>query len=110
LAATGGAAAAVRGVLRELEVHPGRMRANLELTGGQIMTEAVVTALVGAGSGRQEAHDFVAGLGHDLRRGLVADGRLSEPQVDAALDPAGYLGAAGQLVDRVLARHELEAT
>ena len=51
LAATGGAAAAVRGVLRELEVHPDRMRANLELTGGLVMTEAVVTALVGAGAG-----------------------------------------------------------
>ena len=109
LAAVGGAAAAVRGVLRELEVHPDRMRANLELTGGQIMTEAVVTALVGAGAGRQEAHDFVAGLGDDVRAGLVADGRLSQAQVDAALDPARYLGASGELVDRVLARHAREA-
>ena len=109
LAATGGAVAAVRGVLRELEVHPERMRANLELTGGLVMTEAVVTALVAAGAGRQEAHDMVAALvggGGDLRAGLVADGRLSEGDVDAALDPANYLGASGQLIDRVVARYE----
>ncbi|HEX5909010.1 MAG TPA: lyase family protein, partial [Thermoleophilaceae bacterium] len=90
LAATGGAAAAVRGVLRELEVRPGRMRANLDLTGGLVMTEAVVTALVGAGAERQAAHDAVAEIaasGQDLRQGVLADGRLSEAQVDAALDP-----------------------
>jgi 3-carboxy-cis,cis-muconate cycloisomerase len=112
LAATGGAAAAVCGVVRELEVRPDRMQANLDLTGGLVMTEAVVTALLGAGVARQEAHDAVAAMvagGGDLREQVVADGRLSEHEVDAALDPANYLGAADQLVERALARYR-EAT
>ena len=49
LAATGGAAAAVRGCCASWRSAPTRMRANLELTGGLVMTEAVVTALAGAG-------------------------------------------------------------
>lgn len=116
LAATGGAAAAVRGVLRELEVRPERMRANLDLTGGLVMTEAVATALAAAGLERQEAHDLVAELAGaadgTLRDRLLADARvtelLSEAEVDAALDPANYLGAAQALIDRVLVRYEEE--
>ena len=106
LAATGGAAAAVRGVLRELEVRPEAMRRNLELTGDLVMTESVVTALVQAGTERQAAHDEVAAIvadGHDLRERL-AD-RLPASELDAALDPAGYLGATSTLIDRVLARY-----
>lgn len=30
---------------------------------------------------------------------------LSEVDIDAALDPAGYLGSAGEFVDRALASH-----
>ena len=30
-------------------------------------------------------------------------GRLGEAEIDAALDPAGYLGLAGEFVDQVLA-------
>ena len=106
LAATGGAASAVRGVLRELEVRPDAMRRNLELTGDLVMTESVVTALVEAGMERQAAHDEVAAIvadGHDLRERL-AD-RLPASELDAALDPAGYLGATSTLIDRVLARY-----
>ena len=114
LAATGGTAAAVRGVLRELEVRPERMRANLDLTGGLVMTEAVATALSAAGMGRQEAHDLVGELAlagdGALRDRLLGDPRvsqvLSESELDAALDPAGYLGATSTLIDRVLARHD----
>ncbi len=113
LAATGGAAAAVRGVLRELEVRPERMEANLELTGGLVMTEAVAGALAGAGMERQEAHDLIAqlagGAGGALRDRLLAEQRvtdlLSADEIDRALNPANYLGATSELIDRVLARH-----
>ena len=113
LAATGGAAAAVRGALRNLQVDKERMRANLRLTGGLIMTESVVTALVREGMDRGQAHDLVAGIagsGPELRAGLLAESRvtglLSESDLDAALDPANYLGASSTLIDRVLARHD----
>lgn len=114
LAATGGAAAAARGVLRDLQVDKERMRANLQLTGGLIMTESVVTALVRQGMDRGQAHDMVAqvALSGDgaLRDRLLAESRvtavLSDTELDAALDPANYLGASSTLIDRVLARHD----
>jgi 3-carboxy-cis,cis-muconate cycloisomerase len=35
---------------------------------------------------------------------------LSEGEIDAALDPAGYLGSAGAFVDRALALYSEEAS
>jgi 3-carboxy-cis,cis-muconate cycloisomerase len=109
LALTGGAAAALREALDGLEVHPQRMQANLELTGGLLMTEAVAARL-----DRPDAKAVVgevalaaAESGQPLREALSADSRieLSEEEVDRALDPAGYLGSAGAFVDRALEAH-----
>ena len=116
LAYAGGAADAVRESLAALEVHPGAMRANLERTGGLVMAEAVSTALA-AKAGRAEAHDAVAAAarragdsGRSLRDELRDDPRveLSAEELDRALDPAGYLGAADELIDRALARFREE--
>ena len=112
LALTGGAAANVREVLEGLEVHPGTMRRNLEKTKGMLLAENVATVL-SAKMGRLEAHDLVGAacrraLREDrhLRDELVEDENvravLSEGEIDAALDPAGYLGSAGVFVDRAL--------
>jgi 3-carboxy-cis,cis-muconate cycloisomerase len=109
LSLTGGAAAALREALDGLEVHPERMQANLELTGGLLMTEAVAARL-----DRPDAKAVVgevalaaAESGQPLREALVADSRieLSEDEIDSALDPAGYLGSAGAFVDRALEAH-----
>jgi 3-carboxy-cis,cis-muconate cycloisomerase len=111
LAYTGGAAAALRESLRNLEVRPERMRRNLEATGGLVMAEAVGTALLETGLGRDEAHALVgeaAGRGGSFRDALLEEpriaGALGEGGVDAALDPASYLGSAGAFVDRALDR------
>ncbi len=64
--------------------------------------------------GRTRAHDLVydacmeAHAGRvPLRDRLLASAairqHLSEAEIDAALDPAGYLGLAAEFVDRVLA-------
>jgi 3-carboxy-cis,cis-muconate cycloisomerase len=110
----GGAAARARELLEGLEVHPDRMRANLAATGGLLLTERVAGALAGA-LGRQAANDLVrrlaaeAGSGRPLREVLVADPtvrqHLDQAEIDRLLDPAGYLGSAGQLIDRALAAH-----
>jgi 3-carboxy-cis,cis-muconate cycloisomerase len=110
LALTGGAAASLREALDGLEVFPERMRENLELTGGLIMTEAVSTALAPR-LGRAEAKRVVgevAGRGGSLREELVADPAvdLSEEEIDRALDPSAYLGSASGFVDRALKAHE----
>jgi 3-carboxy-cis,cis-muconate cycloisomerase len=111
----GGAAARARDLLEGLEVDPERMRANLERGGGLLLAERVAGALAGA-LGRVGAQELVqrlsreaADTGRPLRAVLLADPtvreHLDEAAVDRLLDPAGYLGAAGPLVDRALAAH-----
>jgi 3-carboxy-cis,cis-muconate cycloisomerase len=112
LALVGGAAANIREATEGLEVHPGRMRENLDRTRGMLLAENVTT-LATRKLGRLEAHDLVEAAcrralenGERLRAELVRDRRireaLSEEEIDAALDPAGYLGSAGAFVDRAL--------
>jgi 3-carboxy-cis,cis-muconate cycloisomerase len=110
LALTGGAAAAVKEVVEGLEVDPQRMRANLDATGGLIMAERI-TYLLAERLGRLEAHEFVSeacaravAARRPFRDELLSDPRieLAPDELDAALDPAGYLGSAGLFVDRAL--------
>ncbi|RIV37612.1 3-carboxy-cis,cis-muconate cycloisomerase [Micromonospora radicis] len=106
----GGATARTARMLADLRVHPQRMRANLDATGGLLLAEAVATRLAPA-LGRAAAHDLVrrAAARPQFRDALLADpqlrAHLTESDVDAALNPAGWLGCAGQLVDLALDRH-----
>jgi 3-carboxy-cis,cis-muconate cycloisomerase len=107
LAYGGGAAAAMRGALEQLEVDAVRMRANLDAGGGAVLSERL-TFLLAARTGHAEARARVAeaaagagGSAEALRARLAGD--LTEADLDAALDPATYLGAAPELVDRALA-------
>ena len=115
LGLVGGAAARTRELLQGLEVHPERMRRNLEATGGLLLAERVAAALAGP-LGRTGAQDLVqrlsrraADTGQSLRAELAADPtvreHLDETGLDRLLDPEGYLGAAEQLIDRALAAH-----
>jgi 3-carboxy-cis,cis-muconate cycloisomerase len=60
--------------------------------------------------GRIHAHEVVAeaARARSFREALLADHRtgLSADELDALLDPTGYLGAAEALVDRALAEYE----
>jgi 3-carboxy-cis,cis-muconate cycloisomerase len=109
LACAGGALANVAEALGGLEIDPDRMRQNLDLTGGLVSAERV-SHLLAPRVGRGEAHEIVATAAAtgSFRWALVADERvgLSAGEVDALLDPEGYLGAAGELVDRALARYD----
>ena len=113
---TGSATARTTELLRDLRVHPDRMRANLDLTGGLVMSESVAGRLAPS-LGRTAAHELVARLGRaatdsgtTLREQLVADPEvkrlLTEDDLDAALDPAGWLGSADTLIDSALAMFE----
>lgn len=103
-----------RAVLEGLEVDPVAMRRNIDLTGGLVMSEAVMMGL-GHHIGREHAHDLVYDLCREslARRvpllDLLAEHPEIKPHVDRAalermLDPANYLGQSGVMVDRVLAR------
>jgi 3-carboxy-cis,cis-muconate cycloisomerase len=115
LAYTGGAAASLGEVLDGLEVRPERMRENLELTGGLVMSESVTMAMA-LHVGRPEAKRVMeaasrraADTGRPLRDELVEDetvlAALSVEEIDRALDPERYLGSAEAFVDRALARY-----
>jgi 3-carboxy-cis,cis-muconate cycloisomerase len=111
---TAGALKQARAVVEGLEVDAAAMRRNIDLTGGLVMSEAVMMGL-GPYIGREYAHDLV----YDICRDAVAGGRplldlLAEhPEISKHLDrdalaklcdPANYLGEAGVMVDRVLDR------
>ena len=113
---TAGALKQTRFVLEGLEVDAARMRANIDLTNGLLMSEAVMMGL-GPYIGRESAHDLV----YDLCREAIAtrrplldilavhpeiSGHLDRAALARLTDPANYLGQSGVMVDRVLAaRH-----
>jgi 3-carboxy-cis,cis-muconate cycloisomerase len=109
-----GALKQARSVVEGLEVDAAAMRRNIDLTGGLVMSEAVMMGL-GPYIGREYAHDLV----YDLCRDAVAQGRplldllaendeinkhLDREALAKLLDPNNYLGQSGVMVDRVLDR------
>jgi 3-carboxy-cis,cis-muconate cycloisomerase len=111
----GGALAHITAIVSDIEVNAGRLKANLDLTQGLILGEAVMLAL-GDQIGRLDAHALVE---HASKR-AVADGatlydvlagdervmqHLSTIQLQALLDPANYAGQAHAFVDTVLHLH-----
>jgi 3-carboxy-cis,cis-muconate cycloisomerase len=110
---TAGALHQAKFMLGGLIVDERRMRANLDLTAGLIVAEAVMMGLA-PHLGRNEAHDVVYAACRIVneRGGRLADvlagmpevaGRLDRAAIDRLTDPANYLGLAPQMVDRVLA-------
>jgi 3-carboxy-cis,cis-muconate cycloisomerase len=108
-----GALSQTRFLVSGLQIDEKKMRANLDITRGLIVSEAVMMGL-GPHLGRQYAHDLV----YDVCRQVIATGRplvdlLAENQeiarhldraaLEKLCDPANYLGQAGEMVDRVLA-------
>jgi 3-carboxy-cis,cis-muconate cycloisomerase len=111
-----GALRHTRFVLDGLEVDAARMRANIDVTHGLVMSEAVMMGL-GPYIGREYAHDLV----YDLCRQAIAQDRplldvlaehpeinrhLNRAQLAGFCDPASYLGQAGVMVDKVLSRRK----
>jgi adenylosuccinate lyase len=100
-------------VLENLVVNAEKMRANLDLLGGLLLSERVMFHLAEK-LGKQTAHEVVyeaamhaqehglsleAALGRDPR----LKGALSHNELGALLDPTTYVGLAPELVDRALA-------
>ena len=109
----GGLLAMMNGVLSGLAVDAPRMRRNLDLLGGFLLSERVMFAL-SEKVGKQTAHELVyeasmRGIeqGVTFERALLENSRVKEAMTSdalrAVLDPATYTGHASRIVDRVLA-------
>ncbi len=118
---TGSAASWAAELLSGLVVDTSRMAANLAATKDLPLAEHVTALLAGVLGGVQ-AHDLVAEAGQravsaglPLRDVLLAVPKLevrlasagiTPEQIESALEPAGYLGAAGAFVTAAVAAHE----
>ena len=118
---TGSAASWTAELLSGLVVDTSRMAANLAATKDLPLAEHVTSLLAGVLGGAQ-AHDLVAEAGQravsaglPLRDVLLAvpklEGRLASAgitpeQIESALEPSGYLGAADAFVTAALNAHE----
>ena len=106
-----------------LVVHPSRMRANLERTGGLFFSEAILLALVKTGLPRQQAYELVqrsalaaiseaaaegqVGARPGRFRELLGDdpeilGRLGTPILDGCFDLEHHLRHAPAILERAL--------
>jgi 3-carboxy-cis,cis-muconate cycloisomerase len=110
--AASGALGQSRFMLEGLVVDAGRMRRNLDLTGGLIVAEAVMMALA-RHTGRQAAHDIVydacraalekgTTLLAELRQRPEVTRHLDAGRLAELTDPANYLGSTQAMIDRAL--------
>lgn len=113
LLVTSGALAATVDVAEGLEVDVERMRANLDMTHGLIMAEAVAFALAER-IGKADAHHLVEAASKTavaekkhLRDALIADAKvtaqLSAKKIAELFEPMAYQGSSQALIDRLLA-------
>ena len=110
---THGALLHTRAVAEGMVVDAARMRANLEITHGLIVSEAVMMGLAPV-LGRAEAHHVVKHacdvalleripLADALAREAAVSRQLDRAAIERLIDPSRYLGAAQAFIDRVLA-------
>jgi 3-carboxy-cis,cis-muconate cycloisomerase len=110
---THGALLHTRAIAEGMVVDAGRMRANLDITHGLIVSEAVMMGLAPV-IGRGEAHHVVkhacdaalaeeVSLADALARDPVVSSRLDQAAIERLIDPANYLGSTQGFIDRVIA-------
>jgi adenylosuccinate lyase len=106
-------------VLKGLEVDEARMRRNMDITQGRMMSEAVMLALAKKGLGRQKAHELTRQLAiksHNEQRQfkdvLAEDGTakklLSPEEIEQVMDPRNYLGTAPKQIELVIEKTKKE--
>ncbi|MGD9130111.1 MAG: adenylosuccinate lyase [Candidatus Bathyarchaeota archaeon] len=106
-------------VLKGLQVDETRMRENMELTQGRMMSEAVMLALAKKGLGRQKAHELTRELAiksHNQQRNfkevlcedVTVSKLLTKTEIDEVMDPRNYLGTAPKQVEQVIQKTRKE--
>jgi 3-carboxy-cis,cis-muconate cycloisomerase len=98
-----------------LEIDAEKMRTNLEVTHGLIFSEAV-QMLLAEKMGRLPAHKLVEAACNNAQkkqrhlRDVLAENpkvkpHLNKKELERLFEPGGYLGMAGEFIDRVLREH-----
>jgi len=106
-------------VLKGLEVDEEKMRKNMEITQGRMMSEAVMLALAKKGLGRQKAHELTRELAiksHNEQRAFknvlsensTVKKVLSPKEIDEVMDPRNYLGTATKQIELVIEKTRKE--
>jgi 3-carboxy-cis,cis-muconate cycloisomerase len=109
---TSGALGAIADLAQGIEVDPDRMRANVDITQGLIMAEAITLAL-SAKISRQDAHRLVEEASQkavaekrSLQNVLIDDERVTThlpgPVLGRLFEPMSHQGAAQTFIDRLV--------
>jgi adenylosuccinate lyase len=104
-------------VFKNLKVYPEKMKKNLEISKGLPMAESLMTSLIGKGMGRGEAHELMrktslkaVSQNKSLKEVFIEENKklklLTESEINNALKPENYLGAAEKIVDKVVKKLE----
>jgi len=106
-------------ILKDLHIDREKMRGNVDLTQGRVMSESVMLTLAERGMGRQEAHSLIRDLAlqselkqqpfrEALKKNREIRKWLSEEEIEKALTPEKYLGTAVTQVRNIVKKTEEE--
>ncbi|MBT8171683.1 adenylosuccinate lyase, partial [Candidatus Bathyarchaeota archaeon] len=107
------------GVLSGLQIDKKRMRKNMDITQGRMMSEAVMLSLAKKGLGRQKSHELTRQLSiesHNEQRPfkevLAKNNTIKEfftpNEIEQVMDPQNYLGTAFKQIELVIQKTKNE--
>jgi adenylosuccinate lyase len=93
----------MRDVFSKLKVNTSKMRENIEISKGAILSEAIMMRLVERGMGRQEAHELMRKYSMEARKKNVELKEVVSREIAEIIDEIGdYYGNAEKIVDFTL--------
>ena len=106
-------------VMKGLIVDKRRMRDNMDITQGRMMSEAVMLSLARKGLGRQKAHELTRQLAMKslnekqkfkvvLEENKIVNKLLTSEEIENVIDPMNYLGTALKQIDLVIEKTKQE--
>ena len=106
-------------VMKGLQIDETRMRQNMNITQGRMMSESVMLTLAKKGLGRQKAHELTRQLAiksHNEQREFkdvlsensTINELLKPKELEQIMDPRNYLGTVPQQIQRVIEKTKQE--
>jgi adenylosuccinate lyase len=106
-------------VLKGLQIDEAKMRQNMNITQGRMMSESVMLTLAKKGLGRQKAHELTRQLAiksHNEQRefkDVLSENKtikelLTPKELEQIMDPRNYLGTVPKQIQRVIEKTKQE--